>query len=248
MKKVLGLIILFVTVVSLTFNGNLSKPAKAEEKNQVTKPQSNVSETIKHKMITKIKASKQYKNYASDTSINQINKENIIVTKTKSKENKNSVYTVSFIFGEKLAKKNKHLSMVEFKYNTGNKKVFYDHAMYTKFIHHNGKKFINVSGSVSGNKYYEFNLGQDSKLYDKNFKLTTQKNIENQSYKNLPPRNRGWCEWAVGALCGTGGGAACYAAAAGLGITTGVGGFALATVCSLIGSLGCTAATNKICG
>jgi len=58
----------------------------------------------------------------------------------------------------------------------------------------------------------------------------------------------GWCEWVVGALCGTGGGIACFALAAALGITTGVGGLTLAGVCGLIGALGCTGATLTICG
>lgn len=245
MKKYLGLVILFVTVISLTFSGYPVRQAKAEEQKQVTKPQSNVDKITKDNIVGKIKKSKSYANYANNTSINQVSNDNIIVTKDKNKNN--SVYTVSYIFGKKLADKNNHLTMVEFKYNTGNKEVFYDHAMYSKFVYHNNKKFINIKGTVSGNNYYEVNLGQDNKLYDKDFNVTNQKNIENQSVKNLSPKKEGWCEWAVGALCGTGGGAACYGTAAGLGITTGVGGFALATVCSLISSLGCTAATNKIC-
>lgn len=68
------------------------------------------------------------------------------------------------------------------------------------------------------------------------------------SFASFCMSNLSWCEWAVGALCGAGGGAACYALALALGITTGIGGFSLATVCALIGSLGCTAATKKICG
>nr|WP_068982960.1 MULTISPECIES: hypothetical protein [Lysinibacillus] len=57
-----------------------------------------------------------------------------------------------------------------------------------------------------------------------------------------------WCEWVVGALCGTGGEIACFALAAALGITPGVGGLTLAGVCGLIGALGCTGATLAICG
>lgn len=68
--------------------------------------------------------------------------------------------------------------MVEFKYNTGNKEVFYDHAMYSKFVYHNNKKFINIKGTVSGNNYYEVNLGQDNKLYDKDFNVTNQKTLK----------------------------------------------------------------------
>lgn len=62
------------------------------------------------------------------------------------------------------------------------------------------------------------------------------------------PSALGFCEWAVGALCGTGGGAACYGACIALGLVSGPGGLGCAAVCALIASLGCTAATNKICG
>lgn len=61
-------------------------------------------------------------------------------------------------------------------------------------------------------------------------------------------RSRGVCEWAMGALCGTGGGVACYGACVALGLVSGPGGLGCAAVCALISSLGCTAATNKVCG
>jgi halocin C8-like bacteriocin domain-containing protein len=58
----------------------------------------------------------------------------------------------------------------------------------------------------------------------------------------------GICEWAVGALCGTAGGASCYGACIALGLVSGPGGLGCATVCALIASLGCAGATAKICG
>lgn len=58
----------------------------------------------------------------------------------------------------------------------------------------------------------------------------------------------GWCEWAVGALCGTGGGVACYGACAALGFANGIAGLSCAAVCGLISALGCTGATAAICG
>ncbi|EHM70559.1 hypothetical protein SEVCU012_0541 [Staphylococcus pettenkoferi VCU012] len=161
-------------------------------------------------------------------------------------ENTN-VYSVNYVFGKKLAKQNKNLAMIELKYNEANKKVFYDHMMYSKFVKHDNKKFINMKGVLNDKPYYEFNIDQNGQYYDENFKTTTKNKIEEDSYKNLPPKERGWCEWAVGALCGTGGAGGCWAAAAALGITTGWGGFSLATICGLITSLGCTGATNYIC-
>lgn len=58
----------------------------------------------------------------------------------------------------------------------------------------------------------------------------------------------GVCEWAVGALCGTGGGVACYFVCIGLGLVSGPGGVGCAAACALVGSLGCIGATNAICG
>ena len=59
---------------------------------------------------------------------------------------------------------------------------------------------------------------------------------------------RSTCEWTVGALCGTGGGVTCYGACIALGLVSGPGGLGCAAVCAIIASLGCTAATKKICG
>lgn len=58
----------------------------------------------------------------------------------------------------------------------------------------------------------------------------------------------GACEYGVGALCGTGGGASCYLACGALGLVSGPGGLGCAAVCALIATLGCTAATDAICG
>lgn len=55
----------------------------------------------------------------------------------------------------------------------------------------------------------------------------------------------GICEWAVAALCGTGGGIGCYGACIALGLVNGPGGIGCAAVCALIASLGCTEATTK---
>lgn len=57
----------------------------------------------------------------------------------------------------------------------------------------------------------------------------------------------GICEWAVGALCGTAGGASCYGACIALGLVSGPGGLGCAAVCGLIASLGCAGATDAIC-
>nr|WP_285343386.1 hypothetical protein [Staphylococcus equorum] len=53
------------------------------------------------------------------------------------------------------------------------------------------------------------------------------KEIEADSYKNFPRKERVLCGWTVGVLCGT-------------------GGSVMATICGLITSLGCIGATNYI--
>ena len=213
--------------------------------NEVSKPQSNVDSKTKQNLIKKIKKSNAYKKHANSTSIDSIKDDNIIVHLDKGKNT--NVYSINYVFGKKLAKKNDNLAMIELKYNEANNEVFYDHMMYSKFVKYNNKEYINMKGILNGKPYYEFNIDQKGHYYDKNFKHTSKDEIEKDSAKNLPPKERGWCEWAVGALCGTGGAGGCWAAATALGITTGWGGFSLATICGLISSLGCTGATNYIC-
>ena len=197
--------------------------------NEVSKPQSNVDSKTKQNIIKKIKKSNAYKKHANSTSIDSIKDDDIIVHLDKGKNT--NVYSINYVFGKKLAKMNDNLAMIELKYNEANNEVFYNHMMYSKFVKYNNKEYINMKGHY----------------YDKNFKHTSKDEIEKDSAKNLPPKERGWCEWAVGALCGTGGAAGCWATATALGITTGWGGFSLATICGLISSLGCTGATNYIC-
>lgn len=243
MKKVVFSTLSIVMLLSFCFSLGI-RDASAESK-AVSKPTSNVDSKSKQDIIRKIKKSDIYKKHANSTSINSIKDENIIVHLDKG-ENTN-VYSVNFIFGKELARKNNNLSMIELKYNESNKDIFYNHMMYSKFVKHNNKEYINMKGILNDKPYYEFNIDQKGHYYDQNFKITSKDKIEEESFKNLPPKERGWCEWAVGALCGTGGAGGCWAAAAALGITTGWGGFSLAAICGLITSLGCRGATNYIC-
>lgn len=57
-----------------------------------------------------------------------------------------------------------------------------------------------------------------------------------------------WCDWAVGALCATGGGAGCYGLCLALGLVSGPSAIGCAAACALIGFLGSAAATYYICG
>jgi len=114
-------------------------------------------------------------------------------------------------------------------------------------VNHNNEKYVNLTNYVGDKKYYEFNI-KDGNLYNSNFEKVNKQQLQDSASANLGAQKEGWCEWAVGALCGGGGAAGCYGVAAALGITTGIGGLSLATVCGIISSLGCTAATKKICG
>jgi halocin C8-like bacteriocin domain-containing protein len=109
----------------------------------------------------------------------------------------------------------------------------------------------------SSTEVYNFNVDPDGKLTDSNGNTVDITKAISDSEKVLADMNAtnakefgttSFCSYAISALCGTGGGVACYAAAGALGITTGVGGLGLAAVCSLISSLGCSAATDRICG
>jgi halocin C8-like bacteriocin domain-containing protein len=74
-----------------------------------------------------------------------------------------------------------------------------------------------------------------------------QKSSGKCTSKSQTVQAAGICEWAVGALCGTAGGATCYGACIALGLVSGPGGLGCATVCALIASLGCAGATDAIC-
>ena len=243
MKKITFSILSIIILLSFCIPSGF-QDVKAES-GEVNKPTSNVDSKTKQDVINMVKNSAVYKEHANSTSIDSIKDENIIVHLDKG-ENTN-VYSVNYIFGKELAQKNNNLAMIELKYNEANKEIFYDHMMYSKFVKHDNIEYINMKGILNDKPYYEFNIDQKGHYYDKNFKITTKDKIEQESFENLPPKERGWCEWAVGALCGTGGAGGCWAAAAALGITTGWGGFSLATICGLITSLGCTGATNYIC-
>ena len=158
-----------------------------------------------------------------------------------------NVYTVSFIFGKNLSKTNHNLATVNFKYAKEKNSIFFDSSLYAKYVNHSNEKYVNLTNYVGDKKYYEFNI-KDGNLYNSNFEKVNKQQLQDLASANLGAQKEGWCEWAVGALCGGGGAAGCYGVAAALGITTGIGGLSLATVCGIISSLGCTAATKKICG
>ncbi len=62
-----------------------------------------------------------------------------------------------------------------------------------------------------------------------------------------PGQPNSFCTWAMAALCGIGGGAACWALAVALGIKTLGAGFGISVICGLIASLGCAGATIVVC-
>lgn len=246
MKKIFLSVLTLMIILGLSF-GDLSNASASNSNQNLDKPESNVNEKTKENYIEFIKKSDRYKKYANETDIDKVKKDNIIVENNQTEDGKKNVYTVSFIFGEKLAKANNNLATVNFKYAKEKDSIFFDSSLYAKYVNHDNEKYVNLTSHINDQKYYEFNI-KDGKLYNSNFEEVDKQEIKDTSATNLGVQKEGWCEWAVGALCGGGGAAGCYGAAAALGITTGIGGLSLATVCGIISSLGCTAATKKICG
>ncbi|WP_256903601.1 halocin C8 precursor-like protein [Staphylococcus agnetis] len=182
MKKVVFSILSIVTLLSFCFS--LGFQDVSAESKAVSKPTSNVDSKTKQEIINVIKKADVYKKHANSTSINLIKDENIIVHLDKGKNT--NVYSVNFIFGKELSQKNNNLAMIELKYNEANKDIFYNHMMYSKFVKHNDKEFINMKGILNDKPYYEFNLDQKGHYYDQNFKISSKdKKVIESRYADL---------------------------------------------------------------
>lgn len=241
-----------LSVFSFTFSSVKDIKASEVTNDEILQaPQSNVDNSIKNHIINEVLKTEQFQRYKDETKIIQIPRKNIFVNEFTD-ENDNTIYSVEFVFEQRLAENSNNLAYVEFKYDRSKNEVIFDQSLYSKFAEYNGETYIHIKSEILGEHYYDFYLSEDGEIYDSEFNLKTSdeffNDVINNSSNNDQFTTYGFCEYAIAALCGTGGGAACWAAAAGLGITTGVGGFALSTVCALISSLGCQAASDSICG
>jgi|GEM_PF-963327 len=204
-------------------------------------PVSNVTDEEFNSILNKVFESEEYKSLAEETIIGELDKDSIIIEKFQ------NVASVNFMIGEKVS--SDHLVNVEFIYLVDQDLIYAEKLLYGQ-LQDNG--LINISMKVNGFDIFSMDLDEKGNIVGDDGAVISQiefyENVIKELEDNSSFVSRGWCEWAVGALCGTGGGVGCYALAAALGITTGIGGVTLAGVCGLIASLGCTAATKFICG
>lgn len=209
------------------------------------KPTSNVESDEFDSILKEVKGTETYKSLAEDTNIDSLEKSDIVINKVENDSETETAASVGFIIGEDV--KNDDLAYVEIAYNLSDEKVEFDKEMYAS---PNEDGTANLKMVVNDEEVFSMNLNDEGEIIDEDGQIISQEEFYNSAVEDLDDgeiSTQGWCEWVVGALCGAGGGAACWGAAAALGITTGVGGVSLATVCSTIGSLGCTGATKAIC-
>lgn len=229
-------------VLLLPFN-NIQSGVSASEKFEcqggdcIAKPESNVTQKEFNNILKEVKKTEEYKKLSEETAINTLSKKDIIINKEDHR------VAVSFIIGEKV--RNDNLAYVELLYDLNKKKVETYKLLYGE---EKDDGLLNIRMEVSGEELFSMDINEKGEIIENGQVISQESFYEKVVGVQDGYTPYGWCEWAVGALCGAGGGAGCYALALALGITTGIGGFSLATVCGLIGALGCTAATKKICG
>jgi len=206
-------------------------------------PKSNVNDKKFDEILTLVKQTEKYKDLSSKTVINDLTKKDIVINTINS--NGKKIATISFIIGKKIQTDN--LAYVELVYDIEKNVVNTSKLLYGYLKENN---LINISMTVNDEKAFSMDINEKGEIIQ-NDTVISQDDFYNQAVEEMQKDSistSGWCEWTMAALCGAGGAAACYALAIGLGLTTGIGGLGLATVCGLIASLGCTAATKKVCG
>lgn len=205
-------------------------------------PTSNVSEKEYKNILNKVKKTEEYKKLSKEYAINSLKKEDIVINKAESETQ--VAASVGFIFGEKMEN---NLAYIEIGYDLSNESVYAEKLLYGE-EKENG--LLDITMVVNGELAFSMDINKKGEIIGENGEVINQDDFYQQAVDEMNKDEYttfGWCEWTVAALCGAGGGAGCYALAIGLGLTTGIGGLGLATVCALIASLGCTAATIKIC-
>ncbi|WP_211655516.1 halocin C8 precursor-like protein [Planococcus alpniumensis] len=250
-EKVLMLAIAAILIVSSAFS---SVGAVNAETSMFEKGTSNVEQNEFNQIRNALKNTEEYQAYKENTKINSISKGDIIINTVDG--SKGDIAYIEFVFGG-LAKTSDNLAYVQFTYDVKNGDILTNQAVYAENIDQ-GKIRINAFYNLDGNQteIYDITVDTAGTIFDEkglmlshdDFVASAEHKIQ-QAGKNADEFGAyaSFCEYAVGALCGTGGGVLCYAAAGALGITTGIGGLGLAAVCALIGSVGCTAATDQIC-
>ena len=244
-KNILLLLSFLLIVMSLSFNSIDAKAAMCEKDRKCLEaPTSNVTDKEFKNILKEVKTTADYKELAKTTAINQLNHKDVVINKVEN--GRETFASVGFIFGKKTSADN--LVYVEFIYDFNNQSIYTKKMLYGK-LQESGH--INIKMVINDDVSFTMNINENGDIIGSDGQVLTQDEFYKQAVQQMGGSKIatfGWCEWVVGALCGTGGGIACFALAAALGITTGVGGLTLAGVCGLIGALGCTGATLTICG
>lgn len=252
MKKAFLLVLALVTVFNLTliFPKNVYA-SEISENDMLDAPESNVDQNSKKQIIKEVTKTSEYREYKKTTDINKISKDNIVINKHE-ETNGRTLYSVEFIFGEKLSKVPSNPTYIELKYVPLDQSVIYDEAIFTKSVDYGNKKYIYLKSKVSGEDYYEFYINETGQIYDMEFNLVTEENLDSITKEingcDDTVNTFGICEWTINALCAGGTSATCFAIAAGLGITTAGAGLSIAVICGIIYSQSCSAATERACG
>ncbi|UXH46118.1 halocin C8 precursor-like protein [Rossellomorea vietnamensis] len=249
--SMLVMIAVLVTSSVFSFTGK----AGAEEP-LFTKGESNVDNQEFNHIRNSLKKTEEYQLYKTTSKINSISTDQIVINTVEGTKGK--IAYIEFIFG-KFTSKSNGLAYVQFTYDTKAEKVISHQDLFAQKV---DDENINLKMLYHFNhnqkEIYDVTIDKDGLLFDKDGLEISQEDFLSNGQLNIKslttPNGQdeigalGFCEYAVAGLCGTGGGVACYGVAAALGITTGLGGLGLAAVCSLIGSLGCAAASDQICG
>lgn len=244
-KNILFLIALVLMLSPIIMSGRVIAVANdvkenCENEQCLAIPESNVSDNEFQSILDSLKGTSEYQSILNSTQVSKVSSDNVIINQDTSED----IYTVEFIMGQDLAKID-NLAYIKFTLNKESDKVLTTEKIYAESGDENS---INLTMFVNDSHIFDMEINKDGKIVSDSGGLISNDDFYDEVVADLDsqvgPIMRGWCEWAMGALCG----AACYAVAAALGITTGLGGLALATVCGLITALGCTAATKKVCG
>jgi len=207
-------------------------------------PTSNVEKEEFNSILKQVQGTETYQELAQNTIIDSLEKSDIVINTVKDNSNSEILASIGFLIGENIQEDN--LAYVEIGYNLTTEQIIYDKNIFTS-ANENGSG--NVTMTMNDTEIFSMNFNDKGEIINQNGEVISQEEFYNSVVENHSGNisTASWCNTAISLLCGAGGAAGCWAAAAALGLTTGVGGVALSAVCGAISSLGCAGAANAIC-
>lgn len=106
---------------------------------------------------------------------------------------------------------------------------------------------MNIKWTMDNDEFLDVTINKNGTLEYKGKLYSNEKEFVKE-FLNGKVQNRGACEFVMSLLCGAGGGAGCYGICAIEAVVTRIGALGCAVACGLIASVGCYAATERICG